>query len=240
MTLPSMTLTLHLITTCLIRSSRHLISIFMTSLTPHYRGRGGGGKLAPVPLFDRPFVRLSLCSALPLFGRAFDLPDTNDLISTSPAPAHLLLRNSFVLDDSSLRNSFVFSLYRGINTTTVSDRKSGLFPLNVAYSLMFKIISSPARILLSNSSSKEWPQHCAVRSMYISLGAPKHERSSISAACDWRHAKSSTADFNESQGPMRTSFTESPLNKGAPRRNSELQSILWKPSNSLCSSSTSE
>src|SRR6218665_1151882 len=40
-TLPSMTLTLHLITTCLIRSSRHLISIFMTSLTPHYRGRGG-------------------------------------------------------------------------------------------------------------------------------------------------------------------------------------------------------
>src|SRR6218665_3650948 len=43
LTLPSMTLTLHLITTCLIRSSRHLISIFMTSLTPHYRGRGGGG-----------------------------------------------------------------------------------------------------------------------------------------------------------------------------------------------------
>src|SRR6218665_2860803 len=42
-TLPSMTLTLHLITTCLIRSSRHLISIFMTSLTPHYRGRGGEG-----------------------------------------------------------------------------------------------------------------------------------------------------------------------------------------------------
>src|SRR6218665_3645889 len=32
-TLPSMTLTLHLITTCLIRSSRHLISIIMTSLT---------------------------------------------------------------------------------------------------------------------------------------------------------------------------------------------------------------
>src|SRR6218665_736414 len=31
----SMTLTLHLITTCLIRSSRHLISIIMTSLTPH-------------------------------------------------------------------------------------------------------------------------------------------------------------------------------------------------------------
>src|SRR6218665_2663941 len=42
-TLPSMTLTLHLITTCLIRSSRHLINIFMTSLTPHYRGRGGEG-----------------------------------------------------------------------------------------------------------------------------------------------------------------------------------------------------
>src|SRR6218665_987303 len=41
LTLPSMTLTLHLITTCLIRSSRHLISIFMTSLIPHYRGRGG-------------------------------------------------------------------------------------------------------------------------------------------------------------------------------------------------------
>src|SRR6218665_1035931 len=35
LTLPSMTLTLHLITTCLIRSSRHLISIIMTSLTPH-------------------------------------------------------------------------------------------------------------------------------------------------------------------------------------------------------------
>src|SRR6218665_1328306 len=87
-TLPSMTLTLHLITTYLIRSSRHLISIFMTSLTPHYRGRGG--ELAPVPLFDRPFVRLSLWSAVPLFGRA-----------------HLLLRNSFVLDDSALRNSFV-------------------------------------------------------------------------------------------------------------------------------------
>src|SRR6218665_981722 len=73
MTLPSMTLTLHLITTCLIRSSRHLISIFMTSLTPHYRGRGGGGELAPalcstVPLFGCPFVRLSLCSAVPLFG----------------------------------------------------------------------------------------------------------------------------------------------------------------------------
>src|SRR6218665_2189446 len=34
LTLPSMTLTLHLITTCLIRSSRHLISIIMTSLTP--------------------------------------------------------------------------------------------------------------------------------------------------------------------------------------------------------------
>src|SRR6218665_1665649 len=40
LTLPSMTLKLHLITTCLIRSSRHLISIFMTSLTPHYREIG--------------------------------------------------------------------------------------------------------------------------------------------------------------------------------------------------------
>src|SRR6218665_2696041 len=31
----------------------------------------------------------SLCSAVPLFGRPFDRPDTNDLISTSPAPARL-------------------------------------------------------------------------------------------------------------------------------------------------------
>src|SRR6218665_1274544 len=80
-TLRSMTLTLHLITTCLIRSSRHLISIFMTSLTPQYRGCGGfggGGELTPAPR-----------SAVPLFGRHFDLPDTNDLISTSPAPARL-------------------------------------------------------------------------------------------------------------------------------------------------------
>src|SRR6218665_61777 len=66
----------------------------------------------------------------------------------------------------------------------------------MSLSPMFKIISSPARIWLSNSSSKGSPQHCAVRSMYIRLGAQKHERSSISAACDWRHAKSSTADFN--------------------------------------------
>src|SRR6218665_2737872 len=29
----------------------------------------------------------SLCSAVPLFGRPFDRADTNDLISTSPAPA---------------------------------------------------------------------------------------------------------------------------------------------------------
>src|SRR6218665_742021 len=31
----------------------------------------------------------SLCSAVPLFGRLFDWPDTNDLISTPPAPAGL-------------------------------------------------------------------------------------------------------------------------------------------------------
>src|SRR6218665_1425307 len=35
---------------------------------------GRGGKLAPVPLFDRPFVRPSLCSAVPLFGRPFVRP----------------------------------------------------------------------------------------------------------------------------------------------------------------------
>src|SRR6218665_2248540 len=62
------------IRTCLIRSSRHLISIFMTSLTPHYRGRGGGGELAPVPLFDRRFFPLSLCSPVPLFGCPFVRP----------------------------------------------------------------------------------------------------------------------------------------------------------------------
>src|SRR6218665_3392444 len=60
--------------------ANYLISIFMTSLTLHYRGRGGrggeGNKHGPrsvVHLFGRPFVR----------------PDTNDLISTSPAPARL-------------------------------------------------------------------------------------------------------------------------------------------------------
>src|SRR6218665_969088 len=77
----------------------------MTSLTPHelaWAGRVWRGRVistcpfvrpslcSAVPLFGRPFVRPCLCSAVPLFGRA-----------------HLLLRNSFVLDDSSLRNSFV-------------------------------------------------------------------------------------------------------------------------------------
>src|SRR6218665_541818 len=50
--------------------TNYIISIFMTSLTPHYRGRGGcggGGYLTPAP-GRRPFVRLSLCSAVPLIG----------------------------------------------------------------------------------------------------------------------------------------------------------------------------
>src|SRR6218665_1606500 len=67
----------------------------------------------------------SLCSAVPLFGRPFDLPDTNDLISTSPARAHLLLRNSFVLDDSSLRNSFVLD---------DSSLRNSFFVLETVYS----------------------------------------------------------------------------------------------------------
>src|SRR6218665_1644680 len=70
-------------------------------------GRVWRGRVISTCPGRRPFVRLSLCSTVPLFGRPFVRPDTNDLISTSPAPAHLLLRNSFVLDDSSLRNSFV-------------------------------------------------------------------------------------------------------------------------------------
>src|SRR6218665_2760075 len=50
--------------------TNYIISIFMTSLTPHYRGRGGcggGGELTPAP-GRRPFVRLSICSAVPLTG----------------------------------------------------------------------------------------------------------------------------------------------------------------------------
>src|SRR6218665_3918933 len=67
---------------------------------------GGEGRVistcpVAVPLFGCPFVRPSLCSAVPLFGLTL-------MTSLAPRPrAHLLLRNSFVLDDSSLRNSFV-------------------------------------------------------------------------------------------------------------------------------------
>src|SRR6218665_3086109 len=57
----------------------------MTSLTPHYRGRGGCGGRVINTCPRSP----SLCSAVPLFGRPFDRPDTKDLISTSPAPARL-------------------------------------------------------------------------------------------------------------------------------------------------------
>src|SRR6218665_3062990 len=68
---------------------------------------------------------ISTCPGrVPLFGCPFVRPDTNDLISTSPAPAHLLLRNSFVLDDSSLRNSFV--LVQNCQFTTTCTCKSFL------------------------------------------------------------------------------------------------------------------
>src|SRR6218665_738654 len=66
--------------------ANYLISIFMTSLTPHYSGRGRVWRGRVINTCPR---SPSLCSAVPLFGRPFDRPDTNDLISTSPAPARL-------------------------------------------------------------------------------------------------------------------------------------------------------